>query len=148
MTSPYMPSEYVLSARADSPTRQLRIDGALARDPAGIGELRELIHGLVDEGRTVLLSSHLLDEIERTCDAVAIVNDGKVIAQGTHDELTAGGPRAIDVARTQRDQAASLLRAMSGIAHVADHTAGLRLTLGPDAAPDRGHREPAAAPSA
>ncbi len=38
-------------------------------DPAGMHEMRDMIRGLVDEGRTVLLSSHLLDEVERTCDA-------------------------------------------------------------------------------
>jgi ABC-2 type transport system ATP-binding protein len=56
-------------------------------DPAGMHEMREMIQSLVDEGRTVMLSSHLLDEVERTCDAVAIVDHGRVIRQGTIDEL-------------------------------------------------------------
>src|SRR5271165_3442338 len=43
-------------------------------DPAGMHEMREMIESLVDEGRTMMLSSHLLDEVERTCDAVAIVD--------------------------------------------------------------------------
>ncbi len=61
-------------------------------DPAGMHEMRAMIRSLVDEGRTVMLSSHLLDEVERTCDAVAIVNRGRVIRQGPIDELvrTAG----------------------------------------------------------
>ena len=61
-------------------------------DPAGMHEMRTMIRSLVDEGRTVMLSSHLLDEVERTCDAVAIVNRGRVIRQGPIDELvrTAG----------------------------------------------------------
>src|SRR5262249_7565200 len=42
-------------------------------DPAGMHEMRSMIRDLVDEGRTVMLSSHLLAEVERTCDAVAIV---------------------------------------------------------------------------
>ena len=46
-------------------------------DPAGILEFRELIRALVDEGRTVVLSSHLLDEVEKTCDQVAIVDRGE-----------------------------------------------------------------------
>jgi ABC-2 type transport system ATP-binding protein len=41
-------------------------------DPAGMHEMRDLLRGLVDEGRTVMLSSHLLDEVERTCDQVAM----------------------------------------------------------------------------
>jgi ABC-2 type transport system ATP-binding protein len=56
-------------------------------DPAGMHEMREMIKSFVDEGRTVMISSHLLDEVERTCDAVAIVDHGRVIAQGSIDEL-------------------------------------------------------------
>ncbi len=58
-------------------------------DPAGILEFRYLIRSFVDEGRTVVISSHLLDEIEKTCDAVAIVDRGKVVRQGTIAEMTA-----------------------------------------------------------
>ena len=57
-------------------------------DPAGMREMRDMLRGLVDEGRTVMLSSHLLDEVERTCDAVAIVDHGKVIRQGPIGDLT------------------------------------------------------------
>ena len=57
-------------------------------DPAGMEEFRFMIRGLVDEGRTVVLSSHLLDEVEKTCDAIAIVDQGKVVVQGSIDELT------------------------------------------------------------
>jgi ABC-2 type transport system ATP-binding protein len=56
-------------------------------DPAGMREMRSMILGLVSEGRTVVLSSHLLDEVQRTCDAVAIVDQGRVVRQGTIDEL-------------------------------------------------------------
>ena len=59
-------------------------------DPAGMHQMRTMITGLVDEGRTVVLSSHLLDEVERTCDAVAIVDRGRVIRQGPIDELIRG----------------------------------------------------------
>jgi ABC-2 type transport system ATP-binding protein len=56
-------------------------------DPAGMREMRELILGFVKEGRTVVLSSHLLDEVQRTCDAVAIVDKGRIVRQGTIEEL-------------------------------------------------------------
>jgi ABC-2 type transport system ATP-binding protein len=59
-------------------------------DPAGMHEIRDLIRSLTSEGRTVMLSSHLLDEVERTCDQVAIVDWGKVIQQGPIGELTGG----------------------------------------------------------
>ncbi len=59
-------------------------------DPAGMHEMRDMILSLVAEGRTVVLSSHLLDEVERTCDAVAIVDRGNIIRQGPISELLAG----------------------------------------------------------
>ena len=49
------------------------------------------------EGRTVVLSSHLLDEVERTCDAVAIVDRGSVIRQGSDHELLAGASVELQV---------------------------------------------------
>src|SRR5712675_1835382 len=60
-------------------------------DPAGILETRHLIRAFVDEGRTVFLSSHLLDEVEKTCDQIAIVDQGRVILQGAVDEIAATG---------------------------------------------------------
>jgi ABC-2 type transport system ATP-binding protein len=63
-------------------------------DPGGIQEFREMIRAMVEqEGRTVFISSHLLDEVEKTCDAAAIVDRGKVITQGTIAELAGGGAR-------------------------------------------------------
>ena len=56
-------------------------------DPAGILEFRTMIGELVGEGRTVFLSSHLLDEVEKTCDAAAVIDRGRIIAQGPIDEL-------------------------------------------------------------
>jgi len=57
-------------------------------DPAGMEDMRRMIRALVAEGRTVVLSSHLLDEVEKTCDAIAIVDRGRVVVQGSIDELT------------------------------------------------------------
>ena len=60
-------------------------------DPGGIQEFREMIRAMVEvEGRTVFVSSHLLDEVEKICDTVAIVDRGKVVAQGPLSELTSG----------------------------------------------------------
>ncbi|MEA2220523.1 MAG: type transport system ATP-binding protein, partial [Solirubrobacteraceae bacterium] len=106
-------------------------------DPAGIGEMRELIRALVAEGRTVLLSSHQLDEVERTCDRAAIVDNGIVIAQGTIHELTGGGPRAIEITCDHPVQAVSLLAAMPGISRATDHDGRLRVELSPEAPVDR-----------
>ena len=51
-------------------------------DPEGMIEVRDLIRSLGTEGRTVLLSSHLLHEVEQVCDSVTIISKGKLIAQG------------------------------------------------------------------
>ena len=64
----------------------------MASTPAGIQEFREMIRAMVEqEGRTVFISSHLLDEVEKTCDAAAIVDRGKIVTQGAIAELAAGG---------------------------------------------------------
>ena len=60
-------------------------------DPAGIRELRSLLRSLADDGTTVFLSSHLLGEVERVCDRVAMVRAGRVVAEGTVAELAAAG---------------------------------------------------------
>ena len=62
-------------------------------DPAGMAEVRNLIRGLATGGRTVLLSSHLLHEVEVVCDSVAILSKGKLIAQGKVDELVRSAGR-------------------------------------------------------
>ena len=56
-------------------------------DPAGMAEVRQLISGLAGENRTVILSSHLLNEVEQVCDSVAILSHGRLIAQGNVAEL-------------------------------------------------------------
>jgi ABC-2 type transport system ATP-binding protein len=59
-------------------------------DPGGMLDMRRMIRALVEEeGRTVFVSSHLLDEVEKTCDVAAIIDGGRVIAQGAIDELVA-----------------------------------------------------------
>jgi ABC-2 type transport system ATP-binding protein len=60
-------------------------------DPAGILEFRAFVRSFVEEGRTIVLSSHLLDEVEKTCDHVAIVDRGRVVVQGSIAELRDGG---------------------------------------------------------
>ena len=56
-------------------------------DPAGMAEVRDLIRNIGAGGKTVLLSSHLLHEVEQVCDSVAILSKGKLIAQGDVADL-------------------------------------------------------------
>jgi ABC-type multidrug transport system ATPase subunit len=55
-------------------------------DPAGMREVRQLLRRLADDGRTVFVSSHILAEIESTCDHVAILAQGRLVTHGTVDE--------------------------------------------------------------
>jgi ABC-2 type transport system ATP-binding protein len=59
-------------------------------DPAGIRDTRALIRSFVAEGRTVVLSSHLLVEVEKICDAAAIIDHGRIITQGRITDLASG----------------------------------------------------------
>jgi len=66
-------------------------------DPAGIREMRELIRHLADErGLAVFVSSHILSEVERTADRIAIVHRGRTLAKGTLAELTENGARSLE----------------------------------------------------
>ena len=56
-------------------------------DPAGMRDMRLLVRRLADQGITVLLSSHIMDEVEELCDRLAIVRSGRVIYEGRLDEL-------------------------------------------------------------
>jgi ABC-2 type transport system ATP-binding protein len=104
-------------------------------DPAGILEFRGLVRSLVDEGRTVWLSSHLLGEVEKTCDAAAIVDRGHVVAQGTIAELTGGGRRAIEIVAEQPTRAAALLAGVPDVTRAAARGDGIRVELAPGIPP-------------
>jgi ABC-2 type transport system ATP-binding protein len=73
-------------------------------DPEGVHWLRGLVRGLADQGRTVLVSSHLLAEVAQTVDQVVIVDKGRLVAQSTLAALTAGADRTVRV-RTPEPEA-------------------------------------------
>lgn len=78
-------------------------------DPPGIQEMRALIRSLADDdGVTIVLASHQLLEVQRVCDRVAILNHGRLAAEGKVSELTATGERLRLIARPQ-DAALRLL---------------------------------------
>jgi ABC-2 type transport system ATP-binding protein len=98
-------------------------------DPAGMQDMREMILSLVAEGRTVMLSSHLLDEVERTCDAVAIVDRGKVIRQGPISELLSGAAQKVQVDCSDPDRAGSVLASTTLTVTVKVGEEGLEITM-------------------
>jgi ABC-2 type transport system ATP-binding protein len=98
-------------------------------DPAGMHDMRDMIRSLVAEGRTVVLSSHLLDEVQRTCDAVAIVDRGNVIRQGPIAELLAGTSLIVQVECSEPDRARTLLAGTNLGAATEVEPQGLAITL-------------------
>jgi ABC-2 type transport system ATP-binding protein len=100
-------------------------------DPAGILEFRNLVRRLVGEGRTVVLSSHLLDEVERICDAVAIVDRGRVVWQGAIEAIRGGVGSTLLVEVDDVPAARALLADYT----VEDTADGLRVSLPTDADP-------------
>jgi ABC-2 type transport system ATP-binding protein len=66
-------------------------------DPQGTREVRHLIRSLAADGTTVFVSSHLLAEVEQLCTHVAVMSAGKLVAQGTLDDLRAQGATRVEV---------------------------------------------------
>lgn len=83
-----------LALLADPPVLILD-EPANALDPEGIADVRTLLGGLARQGRTILLSSHLLAEIERLCDEVAVMHHGRIVAAGKLDALLRGRSRVV-----------------------------------------------------
>jgi ABC-2 type transport system ATP-binding protein len=77
-------------------------------DPAGMRSVRELLRRLAKEGRTVFVSSHLLAEIQQTCDQVAILSRGRCVTQGTVEEVNASAGHRAAVLVTVDDPAGAL----------------------------------------
>ncbi len=65
-------------------------------DPPQIREMREVLEGYARDGRTVIISSHLLAEVEQTCSHVVVMQGGRLVAQGTVADLLAGHARLED----------------------------------------------------
>ena len=103
-------------------------------DPQGTVEMRALIKQLRSGGRTVLLSSHLLNEVEITCDRVGVITGGKLVAEGTVDELRARGGQALLIRAAPLDQARRLLESIVGAGAVEERAGMLAVTAGPSQA--------------
>src|SRR5213596_1781070 len=98
-------------------------------DPAGMHEFRDMIRGFVAEGRTVLLSSHLLDEVEKICDAVAIVDRGRIVMQGSIAELARGGRQSLLVATSDDDRALTIVSAQRAVDSATPGPDGIHIDL-------------------
>jgi ABC-2 type transport system ATP-binding protein len=93
-------------------------------DPPQIRQMRAVLRRYAATGRTVIVSSHQLAEVEQTCSHVVVMQDGRLIAQGTVEELAGGSTlTALDVSMPER--AASLATAVDGVTRIQTTPTGI-----------------------
>ena len=92
-------------------------------DPAGMAEMRSLIRTLGQGSRTVLLSSHMMGEVEQVCDRVGVIQAGRIIAEGTVDELR--GQDRLRIVAEPLDRARRIVASLPGIERVIAVNGGL-----------------------
>ena len=88
-------------------------------DPQGTREVRNLIRSLADDGITIFISSHLLVEIEQICTHLAVMSEGKIVAQGSVEELSAGEVMNLTLTTSEPELAVAGLQTL-GIKAVID----------------------------
>jgi len=99
-------------------------------DPAGMRDMRRLVRRLADAGITVLLSSHLMGEVEELCDRVAIVNAGRVVYEGSLPELLASTAGRYTLRTTDDVRAAEVAAGRPGLTDVRFSEGGITLSAG------------------
>ena len=82
-------------------------------DPQGMRDMRALIRRLGEDGRTVILSSHMLGEVQQICDRIGVIDHGRMVTEGTVDELR-GGIELV-IAASPIDTAVDTVRTMAGV---------------------------------
>jgi ABC-2 type transport system ATP-binding protein len=100
-------------------------------DPAGMREVRELLRRLASEGRTVFVSSHLLSEVQQTCDRVAILAHGRCITTGAVGDVLARGAATSMLVRVGDPLHAMAVLSAAGLT-VEEHQGSLRVHVGSD----------------
>ncbi len=95
-------------------------------DPAGMRDMRALVRRLAGEGITVLLSSHLLSEVEELCNRVAIIRKGRIVYEGQLDDLLATAATGYVLRALEPERARMACLAQPGVENVESNGAGLR----------------------
>jgi ABC-2 type transport system ATP-binding protein len=93
-------------------------------DPQGIRWLRDFLRGQAAGGRTVLVSSHVLAEMAQTVDEVLVISHGRLVAQGSLEELTAGASAPVWVRSPEADRLLAALAAQDGVSAEPGEAAG------------------------
>jgi ABC-2 type transport system ATP-binding protein len=84
-------------------------------DPAGIRYLRVLIRRLADEGITIMLSSHLLSEVQEVCNRVAVINDGRIVHEGSLADLSNSAAPRYRLQSTDSERAVAVCRSLDAV---------------------------------
>src|SRR5438094_251281 len=100
-------------------------------DPAGIVEMRDLMHRLAAEGKTIFISSHLLSEVQQICTRVAVINLGKLVTVSTVEELTSG-QREFAVRLERAEEALTLIQKQPWGKDAHLDASGTLITLAPE----------------
>jgi ABC-2 type transport system ATP-binding protein len=108
----------IAAALLRDPRLLLLDEPATGLDPAGMRDMRLLIRRLADQGMTVLLSSHLLTEVEDVCNRVAIVRSGRIVYEGEIATLKRGAGTAYRLETTDDERALAVCRAQPGVSEV------------------------------
>ena len=102
-------------------------------DPAGMRDMRDLVRRLAGEGITILLSSHLLNEVEELCNRVAIIRKGSIVYEGPLHELLATAATGYRLRATDPERARLVLLAQQGVGGVSLGEGQLRFTADEEA---------------
>ena len=107
----------IAGALLREPKLLLLDEPATGLDPGGMRDMRELIKRLAADGITILLSSHILAEVEELCNRVAIIRKGRIIYEGRLDELlgSAGGGYVLRATDPERARAVLLAHGIEGV---------------------------------
>lgn len=89
-------------------------------DPAGIAEIRELIKKLNHEGKTIIMASHILDEVEKVCTHVTIIQKGIMKTTGTVSEVLSASPDVSVIIEVSADDLANLQQTLSVLSGVTE----------------------------
>jgi len=95
-------------------------------DPVGIAEIRELIKRLSNEGKTIIMASHLLDEVEKVCTHVAIIKNGNLLTAGSVNEVLITD-EIIEVSAENLSELENVLNRMGGFSSIEKHNNVLQL---------------------
>jgi ABC-2 type transport system ATP-binding protein len=123
----------IAAALLRDPRLLLLDEPATGLDPGGMRDMRLLIRRLADEGMTVLLSSHLLGEVEELCNRVAIVRSGRIVYEGEISALKRGAGTVYRLETTDDDRALAVCRAQDGIDDVRVEQAHIAFSADPAA---------------